>query len=998
MSQTTSAPAEFAVPKADWSGKAVAVIAIFILSGASGLIYEVIWMRMLTYIIGASLYAVTAVIAAFMGGLALGSFLIGKRVDHISNPLRLYAGLELVVAIAALALPFLFKMVDPIYGNFYDASPMVRDVLRFVLCFGLLLIPTTCLGATLPVLSRWAAQSQENIGISLGRLYAANTAGAVIGVFSAGFILIGNLGVNNTLYLAAGINVLVAIIAFALSAKDSLPVAEADVSLAEPIKQPEIVLEKITPGLQKLVFWAYGLSGLIALAYQVVWFRSLVFSFAELKSTTYAFSAMLTVFLIGLALGGAVGSKIVDTLTHPVRCFGIVQFAIGISGFLSFFMIYNWAPNAMWFLGVSSGGTFSGSILNMLVQTAGAIFLPTFLMGMLYPIVIKIDVSAEHAGLGVSRLYAINTLGSILGALIGSFILIRFFGIAWTIVLLAVVNVLLALAVLLNLSEYKSEHKMVLVVMAVLMFGVIWWRISSENRVLHDPKEIVQVPSADGLRYAYDEGPLATVAVTWNSIGDRTIMIDNVGVAGTDDILLTDQKSLAHVPMLFLPNPKSALTVGFGSGGASWSYLQYPELEEVHCVEICKEVPLMAEFLEKSNHGLMRDSLEMKELRKRFIIIFDDARSYLRHIDRQYDIIATDCTDLRYKTNANLYDLEYFKLCKERLTDEGMVVVWMPLAGLSEEAFLVALRTFAHEEAFPNMQVYYMNNVSTHYILLLGSKKEIKIDWNRMVERLKIESVRKDLAELNLHIPEKVLSCFVTDAKSMKEKLNESDVLNTENWPYLEFKSPLYGYGDKPLLDNLDLLIKYQADVMDYLDKASLPADFTKRFEPWISTVPQIVKGHAHYRKNEIIEACSEYLAVLKKNPDDLAVKQSAQFETLQRKIDAQKKNIWALVMMGEVLVHKGRYEEAYSYFYDALGEVQVQAQRQQNNLNFLKLAAQAHVGVARCTLANDPSADVSRFLDPARKMGEEIEDLKVILEWVKDVEKMKKKPQEKKG
>ncbi|MBN1517881.1 fused MFS/spermidine synthase [Candidatus Sumerlaeota bacterium] len=1008
----------------DWSGRTWLVLTMFVASGASGLIYEVVWSRMLTYLFGATLMAIVTVLAAYMGGLALGSWLIGKRADHSPNPLKLYALLELIVGVSAALSPALIKAMNPLLGALYGA-PLVFPLVRFALAFLVLLIPTTCMGATLPVLSRWAARKQDVIGVSIGRLYAANTIGAVAGVLFAGFLGLSHLTMLGTLGAAAAINLLVAALAFGLS-KGEAPL-DAKSLPDEPLTSGAVI-EPITPKLQRLVTWVYCGSGFVALAYQVVWFRSLVFSFQDLKNTTYAFSAMLAVFLIGLALGSSIGSKVVDTLTHPVRTFAIIQFGIGVCGILSFYMIFSIVPGWQPFVPIDAqGGTFFGSVMNMLAQTAGGILLPTFLMGLAYPVAVKCVVTTRDAGRAVARLYALNTIGAIAGAIIGGLVIVRLFGLTFSLYVLALINCGFGLWLMMNLEEVTPQQKNLLAVLIVVAAALVWWRmpdpyqihsqlsIKSPTESLADmpPQRLRQFTSdvagflhrvqktlpngrktpPQQLAVAYLEGPMATVAVVQNSIGDRTLEIDNVGVAGTDKILLTDQKSLAHVPALFIDEPKSALTVGFGSGGASWSYLTHPYLKRVHCVEICRTAPRMAPFLRASNHGLLDETPEMEKLRKRYALIIEDARSYLRFTDEQYDIIATDCTDLRYKTNANLYDVEYFELCRDHITPKGMVVVWMPLAGLSREAFLVALRTFNH--VFANMQIYYMNNYSTHYILLLGTHDDnpLKINVNRMAEKLAIPSVKADLAEIELDSVEKLLSCFITDAGALHDALYgdpaEAELLNTENNPYLEFKSPLFGYGDQAMLDNLRLLADHRKDAMSCVDPAHAPADLAERMKPYAEALPHIIQGHEHYRHNEMIEAHQEYAKAREINPDDRSVQELLRFDELRRKIKSQPDNYWALTMMGEILSLENKRDEAFDYYRRALAALAPQLRslgsmptfNLERQKGILRIYALSSLGMAEYLAEKTPEADLQPYLKA-------VEEIVKLIPGLDDIER----------
>ncbi|MCX8037010.1 MAG: fused MFS/spermidine synthase [Candidatus Sumerlaeia bacterium] len=918
MAISSTAPASAQRPTPP---RAPLVLLLFVSSGFAGLVYEVLWSRMLTYVFGATLYAVSTVLAAFMGGLALGSFLFGRWVDRRRNPLRIYALLELGIAAGALAVPFLLRWVHPIYAGFYrDGEPSFRTItlVRLALTIAVLLVPTTLMGATLPVLSKWYARVGDRLGLSLGVLYAINTFGAVLGCYTAGFHGIAVLGVTGMMYVAVGINAAVGLLAWVLSA---LPGAEVEPAPAASPAADRPVADDgwptdVTPQTAQMVFWFYGISGAVALAYQVAWSRSLIFSFELLKNTTYAFTAMLAVFLTGLAAGSALMTRFVDRLPEPVRCFSLLQLGIGLMGAFSLVAVRGIIPDLAPFREMNEDQTqiyFAAAVANIFVKTAVAILPATLLMGMAYPVAARICVpSLQRVGRTVGDLYSINTVGAILGSLAAGFILIPTLRIPWTLFLLSMGNIAMAVALTLNLPHLHPTRRYFVIGLAGLCALVLLVRFPFDT-VFHRPE------ATQRLVY-YEEGPLATVSVMENPMGERTLYVDKVGVAGTDRILVTDQKSLAHIPMLIHEKPQTALTVGFGSGGASYSYLQYASLEKLDCVEICPTVLNAAFLLTTANKGKVLNFTRRgawSPADPRYSVILDDVRSFLRFTPKRYDVIATDCTDLRYKTNANLYDLEYFQLCRDRLTSAGMVVVWMPLSGLSPEMFRCALRTF--HKVFPDFSIWYMNNEPTHYILLVGSAQPLHIDYRRMVERLKEPAVGTDLRELLLDSADKLLSCYLTDGRALAADL-ENAPINSENRPYLEFYSPLYGYSEQPLFDNLDYLISKAGKIETYLKAGSYGPDDLARIHKYLAAVPEILKGHKHYRLNEVGQATRAYMRAQELCPEDRAIARLLNFELLQARAAALPNDLWSRYELGQALLIQKRYDEAISYLEQCIG------------------------------------------------------------------------------
>ncbi len=870
---------------------------LFFASGAAGLIYEIVWTRQLIYIFGSGLYAVTAVLSAFMAGLALGSFLLGRAADRLRFPLRFYALLEAVLAAAGLLLPLALRRMDRVdgwaYGQWGEDFAKLTAC-RFTVTFFLLLIPTTLMGATLPVLSRALVRRGARLGLKVGGLYAVNTAGAVAGAFVSGFYLLGAYGVLRTNSLAALLNLVAALGAFTLSLLTERSPDAREIGPASEISNRSPAADVRAEPAASLILLGTLVTGVVSMAAQVIWSRGLVFAFEYLKNTTYAFSAMLTIFLAGLAVGSAVSGLLIDRAARPARLYGLVLGLLGVSIACSVSVLHWGAWGSLLpapFNPATQEFRWTTAVGNILAQSALVLGVPTLLMGMAFPMAVRAIIPAHRVGGGVGRLYALNTAGCILGPLLACFLIIPRVGLTNGLLALAAVEACLGLLIFWRAADsWRSAAGFGLV--CALGFGVILLTIPRG-------RGMQQLNPGERVVY-YDEGPMATVSVVKNNFGFNTIYIDGVGVAGTDPLLQTDQKSLAHLPMLLAENPRRVLTVGFGSGGASYSYLLHDRLEKVHCAEICPEVPRAAPYLTDANHGFWRKP------DPRYRLIFDDVRSYLRHTRETYDVIATDCTDLRYKSNANLYDVEYFRFSRERLRPGGMVVVWMPLGGLSQDMFKIALRTF--HVVFPEMAVFYMDNEPTHYILLVGWRDRMTIDLERMRERLREPDVKADLAELSLDDPIKILSTWITGGDPLRAYL-AGKALNTENFPYLEFGSPRYGYEDRPILDNLASLIAVHNSPRRFLSPGGVTAEQLSTLDRYERALPKIIEGHAHYRNLEIEAATRSYLEALAITPEDKSVARLLTFPELAA--GARLGSPWSFLMLGRSLQLQGRAEDA---------------------------------------------------------------------------------------
>lgn len=733
---------------------------LFALSGATALVYEVLWLRHLAIVFGATASATATALGAFMCGLGIGGYVGGLFASRHRNPLRLYALLELTLTVAAASVPVLLRAADPLIGWAYRWGPTGAPLMiaRVIVPLLVLLGPTTLMGATLPILAQAVISSPTRIGRVIGALYGFNTLGAAAGAVIAGFVLIPAFGTWGTLGIAMSASALTGLAGLVLSAR------LVDVAT----DRPAVSLSTSSPASRTSgsMLVACALSGLVALACEIVWTRTLVFFTG---STTYAFSVMVAVLLIGLAAGSFATARAGDRVADVRPVIATIFAGIALSALAGAYLLPSIGRSLnMWaLLNLSWGRT----LIVMFALAVTAIFVPAVGFGAVLPLIMRHQIRRRNGvAAATGTAFAANLAGSVAGAYLGGFLLVPGAGLVGSLRLLCAA--LLGFAALLMGKPWGERGRAS--AGASLALGAL--AIASLSGRWQTP--LHQVDAGEALTY-YAEGASGTISVIRHQLGAKTLFIDHIGVAGTDPVMQTDQKSLAHLPMLLHPAPRVVLTVGFGSGGASWSYTRYPMLERIDCVEIAPEVVGAAGHLREANHELFGDA--------RYRVIFDDARSLLAHTDMRYDVIATDCTDLQYRGNASLYTLDYFGLCRRRLRPEGLVVVWMPLGGLTPDVFKLALSTFAH--VFPQVSVWYMNNYPTHYLLLVGSESAQRIDWDRLLERIDIPEVRADLESVGLSDPYRWLSTFLLDDAAVRALVAGSDV-NSDARPLLEFRAP----------------------------------------------------------------------------------------------------------------------------------------------------------------------------------------------------------------
>jgi len=776
----------------------------FFLSGACGLVYQVAWTRMLTLIFGASVFAVSTVLMTFMGGLALGSYLFGRIADRIKYPVRLYGILEIAIGVYAFFLPLILKQYDFLYVTFFraaDPSFFTLLLFRFTLTAALLILPTTLMGATLPILSAFVTRNLKSVGWSTGSLYALNTFGAVLGCAAAGFYLIGRFGILQTIHIAVAANVIIgAFMYLAFSRWQTLEAEDADTSQAAHVgdvrtsETPAVYPQPIV----RLVLLFLGLSGFCSLGYEVLWTRALVY---HLNISVYAFATMLTTILVGIALGSFIFARIVDRTREPLLLFSAIELLIGISAVMSLPILgkfFNELERAFPGLGtivwLPSSNKFIKSFLIM--------FVPTLLMGATFPVAAKICVpSVRKVGKSIGVVYSANTVGAIIGSFAAGFILVPLLGIGKSILALGCVNVAIGAAIFCinpQVSFNAKRRLSLAAVPALAVFGLFVWRFTGVQ--FASPLE-----NAGRVLY-YREGIGATVKVFEdNRTGIRQISIDGYPVAATGNQLdwrgPEGQSAQAHFPMLLHQDPKDICIIGFGAGGTSYGVSLY-DVDTITCVELSREVPKAAPLLAEVNHDVLNHP--------KFKLVIDDGRNFILRTEKKFDIITVDATSPKCAGNVSLYTKEFYDMCKEKLAPGGIMAQWMPYHLLSRREDLMLFKTF--QQSFPHFSVWFTSDLG--YFQLIGSKDPLRIDFQRLEKRMSQRELRGELAAIHLNSPAKLLACFAM-GEDIPLSLFDGIPVNTDNHPYIEYfrddgglgefifesrvgQPPVYNFGDSP--------------------------------------------------------------------------------------------------------------------------------------------------------------------------------------------------------
>ncbi|MFC1574654.1 fused MFS/spermidine synthase [Gemmatimonadota bacterium] len=754
-------------------GIRLTILALFFLSGVCGLVYEVVWMRMLTLVFGATAFATSTILASFFSGLALGSFLFGRVIDKGRNPLKVYAVLEVGIGLFAFLMPLLFLGLNELYVGLsrqFDLGFYQLTALRLVGSFLVLLIPATLMGGTLPVLIKYFAKRQEKLGWDVGLLYSTNTFGAVVGSLSAGFFLILFLGVREAAYAAGVVNLLIAGMAFALDRRHGFRPVEEGV-------QPDGERDPKGPGggiyssnVARLALWTVGISGFCALALEVFWTRALVF---YLDNSTHAFSTMLTAFLLGIAIGSAVIARFINTGRRLLAWLGIIQVLIGITAILASPVLDNLTPVIQRMAEVSLDSMLFWKWTGMRFLTSLTVMLvPTVLMGMTFPLVSQIYTRRlKTVGTALGNVYSVNTIGGVLGSVLAGFVLIPFVGVHNGILFIAAINLIMGLVLILSEPSMTLPNRLTTAVASGILFAGLGTYILTHGGFsltsYYERMESVEVLS-------YDEGVGATVKVFRDGNGDGFLSIDGFPVAGTSLGMQDAQKVLAHVPLLLsnVPSPRVNV-IGFGTGGTSWGILQYG-VQELDCVELVPGVPEASIWFPEMNFGVLREP--------RFNLILGDGRNYALVSDREYDVISIDATSPKMAGNGSLYSVEFYQLNRDRLSEDGLMVQWLPFHLLSDSEMRMTARSFM--TVFPHSTLWL--SPLRHHAVLVGTMKELEIDFASLKAKLERRGVQQELNPLLTTDYLDFLSWFVAGEETLAGYI-EGARLNTDNHPYLEF-------------------------------------------------------------------------------------------------------------------------------------------------------------------------------------------------------------------
>lgn len=901
----------------------------FFASGISGLVYQVVWVRELVLVFGATTFAVSTVLTAFMGGLALGSFYFGRRSERVKQPLKLYGLIEIGIGLYGLAVPIIFAALPSLYQPFWNwlhLSFFAISIVRFIFAVVVLIVPTALMGATLPVLSSYYARDTGRIGLHVGSLYALNTFGAVMGAAATGFVLIPTFGMRAATITAAAINILLGIVALVFARKyeseadvldgASERAAETGVSTRKQIiarlRERRYRLlgslfpfftfrkkaESVTSSLKRerkrsdkpvsqpskealsrkeltLVLVAFGVSGFIALSYEVIWSRVLALI---IGSSVYAFSIMLTTFLIGLAAGASLASRFVDRISRPVLAFALIEIGVGVTSLggaymfndlpYVFIQLYRWLEATAFTVLL-----FTRFLVAMLVMIG-----PTLMLGALFPLVVRIVSRSRERATGrmVGDVYAANTLGAITGSFASGFVLVPWLGLLGSLRLAATLNFIVAAAMFLvsHLSEKRRDDKAVVSVSSKrahakrvspprrrlsAALGVVVSALLVAGAVIIEPQWDSDVMSSAVYRYApslsekskgeiydyfnrgqgetifYKEGITATVAV--QQAGGNLVLKSNGKPEASTTGDMPTQILIGGLPLLVRRQTDDVLLIGLGSGITLGAIEQFP-IKRVTCVELEPAIIEASKYFNNFNNRPLDDP--------RLRMIANDGRNFIYTTNEKFDVIISEPSNPWLTGVANLFTLEFFKRGAERLKEDGIFSQWLQIYEMDPEDVRTLIATF--KAAFPYVYIF---RGAEGDIMLLGSKREQLLDLSVLKSHFDDPKVAAELDRIKTYRAADILSRFYLGPKEIENYVVGAP-LNTDDNALIEFNAPRrVGTTEETVQRNLNELLARAAPPFAYL--ASDIASTEGKTELLINTALGAVKRNDHLRAEQFV-------------------------------------------------------------------------------------------------------------------------------------------------
>jgi spermidine synthase len=767
-------------------------------SGFAGLIYEVCWTRLLTLFLGHSTAAASAVVAAFLGGLAVGAALGGPLAARLSRSRSLYAyvGLELGVAMAAVLLPFETRALTPLLRSAYanGGAGLAFPAIRLLACLLMVFVPAAALGATFPIAIRWFAGDSANPARRTGWLYAVNTAGAAIGALAAGFVLIPRIGLSGTTRIGIAASAVAALSVFGLTLLERRPQPEAireAATSAPPPKEtrkrrsakpePAATPPPLVPAWLTAII--LGVSGFAALIHEIAWTRILSL---VLGPTIYAFSATVAAVIAGVAIGSALGTWIGARSHRRLAWLMAALVGAALTNSWTASLAGTTVPTLVAHYMATSSIAFNQLLQRGTLLTAALIIPTAICFGAAFPLGLAAIRASAQGPRQFADVYAANTAGAVAGALMCGFVLIPQFGLHATLGI--VTGSLIAATAAILMTGRPSPLVRTLGTGAavaaglILIYGPPWDReLLASGAYLYAPYvpknlDLESQLRAGTLLYDHD-GAAATVSVK-RLTGTMTLAVDGKVDASNRSDMLT-QKLVAHLPLLLHDNPRDVAVIGLGSGVTVGAALRHP-VSRVDVVELSPEVVEASHFFDTDNQHALADP--------RTHLIVGDGRSHLLLSTRQYDVIISEPSNPWIAGVAALFTREFFQMARARLAPHGMICQWAHTYNISDADLRAIVTTFT--SVFPNATLSLVGGDDVILVASNDDSDDLHKRWGSDIGRnWQRPGVAADLATVGASEPFSVSSLFIGGPPELLTYTAVGEIL-TDDRMALEFSGP----------------------------------------------------------------------------------------------------------------------------------------------------------------------------------------------------------------
>lgn len=820
------------------------ILLIIFFTGFTFLVYEIVWNRMLSLLLGATVSASTIVLVSFMAGFGMGAYFWGKQANTSKKTRQLLSILLFGIGILSLISYILIKYSLPSFYNFLSEKELSSagiELIMFSVTSILLLTSTFFMGGVLPVVSKIIIKSANHVSSGMGKIYAIETLGSALGGLITGFILLGTLGQKNTIYLAVTINLILAISLFFLKKHNSeienseSPEKEnsADTSHLE-LKEKGLGKNKKAALLSTFIF------GFSMLGLQVTWIR--IFKI-YLTNTSYTFALISSLVILGLFLGSWIFKKYSFRIKNHKH---VMLKALLIFGFflgIGLLLLIKMPEFIMFPFRQLLSNPFIKLLLMPMIAALLIVFPPAVISGFAFPLACRMFSSnSKKISRNVGLVLTVNTMGSVIGPILATFLFIPFIGVGVSILVFILFAFLVAIYLGLQLKPVKKTNPLQYVLYGVSIILLVTIILNPQIRIL--PPSFSQVEK-EVMFYQETVEASLVVGKEKNSKSEvKTTYVNNAVVIGSTYDAIKAVKMIGHIPFFTGLECENVLVVGFGMGVTAATIASHSEVKSIDCIELAAGLKDAAKYYKDINANIIDDP------RLRFIP--GDGRHYLQRSSKKYDLISSDPTH-PILGSSNLYSLEYFKLCKAHLNKGGMVSQYLPLHKLTPESFQGIIKTF--HEAFPNTTVWLGH---THAILI-GGIDPFNIDfrnWENNVSKIGRDPVFYSN-------PYHLASGLMLDDKKIKEFSSDVEI-NTDNRSYLEFFKPAC-FDEDNLVKNISFLSENRADINNVFSNIYDP----QQMDHFIEGNQNFIKSVISFQKGEKQKSLEELRTAVKVNPEN---------------------------------------------------------------------------------------------------------------------------------